>query len=114
MGMDSLITAVGYMIFLHLLIPFFYSICRVFFIIYVMGRVVSIYGFIEAFLIITVTVIFGIFSELISIRFVVVSRAFVIFLISIIYLFAVSNHQKQNSILIQLSLKIRFNKFFVL
>ena len=67
MGMGSLITAVGYMI-LHLLIPF-YSICRGFVLSFatafsntgfytfyqnnipvdVMGRVVSIYGFIEAF-----------------------------------------------------------------
>lgn len=49
-----------------------------------MGRVVSIYGFIEAFLIIIVTAIFGISSELISIRFVVVSGAFIMFLVSIV------------------------------
>ncbi len=103
MGMGSLITAVGYMIFTSSN-TFFIASVGVFVLSFatafsntgfytfyqnntpvdVMGRVVSIYGFIEAFLIITVTVIFGVFSELISMRFVVVSRAFVMFLISII------------------------------
>ena len=102
-GMGSLITAVGYMIFtssnnffiasvgvfvLSFATAFantgFYTFYQNNIPVDVMGRVVSIYGFIEAFLIITVTVIFGIFSELISIRFVVVSGAFVMFLISII------------------------------
>ncbi|WP_088344953.1 MFS transporter [Bacillus cereus] len=103
MGMGSLITAVGYMIFTSSN-TFFISSVGVFVLLFatafsntgfytfyqnnipvdVMGRVVIIYGFIEAFLIITVTVIFGVFSELISIRFVVVSGAFVMFLISII------------------------------
>ncbi|MBZ3766522.1 MFS transporter [Bacillus cereus] len=103
MGMGSLITAVGYMIFtssntffiasvgafvLSFATAFsntgFYTFYQNNIPVDVMGRVVSIYGFIEAFLIITVTVIFGVFSELISIRFVVVSGAFVMFLISII------------------------------
>ncbi|WP_404457106.1 MULTISPECIES: MFS transporter [unclassified Bacillus (in: firmicutes)] len=103
MGMGSLITAVGYMIFTSSN-TFFIASVGVFVLSFatafsntgfytfyqnnipvdVMGRVVSIYGFIEAFLIITVTVIFGVFSELISIRFVVVSGAFLMFLISII------------------------------
>lgn len=103
MGMGSLITAVGYMIFtssntffiasvgafvLSFATAFsntgFYTFYQNNIPVDVMGRVVSIYGFIEAFLIITVTVIFGVFSELISIRFVVFSGAFVMFLISII------------------------------
>ncbi len=48
-----------------------------------MERVISIYGFIEAFLIIIVTAIFGISSELISIRFIVVSGTFIMFLLLI-------------------------------
>ncbi|PFY24136.1 MFS transporter [Bacillus toyonensis] len=103
MGMGSLITAVGYMIFTYSTTFFIASVGFFvlsfatafsntgFYTFYqnnipadVMGRVLSIYGFIEAFLIITFTVIFGVFSELISIRFVVVSGAFVMFLISIL------------------------------
>lgn len=101
MGMDSLITAVSYMIFTSSN-TFFIASIGVFVLSFatafsntgfytfyqnnipvdVMGRVVSIYGFIGAILIIIVAVIFGVFSELISIRFVVVSGSFVMFLIS--------------------------------
>lgn len=48
----------------------------------VMGRIVSLYGFIEAFLIIIFTIIFGTSAELISIRFVVVSGACIMLLVS--------------------------------
>ncbi|MFS2174247.1 MFS transporter [Priestia megaterium] len=102
-GMGSLITAVGYMVFTSSN-TFFIASVGVFVLSFatafantgfytfyqnnipvdMMGRVVSIYGFIEAFLIIVVTAIFGISSELISIRFVVVSGAFIMFLVSIV------------------------------
>ncbi|WP_459503739.1 MFS transporter [Bacillus sp. C1] len=108
-GMGSLITAVGYMVFTSSN-TFFIASIGVFVLSFatafsntgfytfyqnnipvdVMGRVISIYGFIEAFLIIIFTVIFGIFSELISIRFVVVSGAFIMFLVSItLFIFSV-------------------------
>ncbi len=48
-----------------------------------MGRIVSLYGFIEAFLIIVFTVIFGISAELISIRFIVALGAFMMLIVSI-------------------------------
>ncbi|MBZ6489455.1 MFS transporter [Priestia aryabhattai] len=101
-GMGSLIIAVGYMVFTSsntffiAAVGFFVSSFATafantgFYTFYqnnipvdVMGRVISIYGFIEAFLIIVVTTIFGISSELISIRFAVVSGAFIMFLVSI-------------------------------
>ena len=101
-GMGSLITAVGYMVFTSSN-TFFIASVGVFVLSFatafantgfytfyqnnipvdMMARVVSIYGFIEAFLIIVVTAIFGISSELISIRFVVVSGASIMFLVSI-------------------------------
>ncbi|WP_322976145.1 MFS transporter, partial [Limosilactobacillus reuteri] len=90
-GMGSLITAVGYMVFTSSNTFFiaavgffvasfatafantgFYTFYQNNIPVDMMARVVSIYGFIEAFLIIVVTAIFGISSELISIRFVVV------------------------------------------
>ncbi|MEI2428119.1 MFS transporter [Priestia megaterium] len=102
-GMGSLITAVGYMVFTSSNTFFiaavgffvasfatafantgFYTFYQNNIPVDMMGRVVSIYGFIEAFLIIVVTAIFGISSELISIRFVVVSGAFIMFLVSIV------------------------------
>ncbi|MFP3886781.1 MFS transporter [Priestia filamentosa] len=49
----------------------------------IMGRIVSLYGFIEAFLIIIFTITFGISAELISIRFVVVLGAFIMLLVAI-------------------------------
>jgi MFS family permease len=50
----------------------------------VMGRVGSVYGFIEAFFIIIGTIIFGIIAELISIQFVVILGTFIMFAITII------------------------------
>ncbi|MFP7175512.1 MFS transporter [Priestia filamentosa] len=49
----------------------------------IMGRIVSLYGFIEAFLIIIFTITFGISAELISIRFVVVLGSFIMLLVAI-------------------------------
>lgn len=48
-----------------------------------MGRIVSLYGFIEAFLIIVFTVIFGISADLISIRFIIALGAFMMLIVSI-------------------------------
>lgn len=100
-GSGSLTTAIGYMVFTSsntffiASIGFFVSSFATaysntgFYTFYqnnipvdIMGRVVSIYGFIEAFLIIIATAIFGISSELISIRFAVVSGASIMFLVS--------------------------------
>ncbi|PEM20853.1 MFS transporter [Bacillus wiedmannii] len=50
----------------------------------VMGRVSSVYGFIEAFFIIIVTIVFGIMAESISIRFVVILGALIMFAVTII------------------------------
>ncbi|WP_407270358.1 MFS transporter [Radiobacillus sp. PE A8.2] len=50
----------------------------------VMGRVGSIYGFIEAFFIIVGTIIFGMMAELLSIRFVVVLGSLMMFSVTII------------------------------
>lgn len=52
----------------------------------VMGRVGSVYGFIEAFFIIIGTIIFGTMAELISIRFVVVLGSLIMFAVTIILL----------------------------
>ncbi|WP_036117993.1 MFS transporter [Lysinibacillus sphaericus] len=52
-----------------------------------MGRVGSIYGFLDAFFIILLTAIFGITAELITIRFVVVSASLVMIIVAIILLF---------------------------
>ncbi len=49
-----------------------------------MGRVGSIYGFIEAFFIIVETIIFGMMGELLSIRFVVVLGSLMMFSVTII------------------------------
>ncbi|SEH47030.1 Sugar phosphate permease [Halobacillus karajensis] len=50
----------------------------------VMGRVGSVYGFIEAFFIIIGTIIFGIMAEVISIHFVVVLGSTIMFAVTII------------------------------
>jgi MFS family permease len=50
----------------------------------VMGRVGSVYGFIEAFFIIIGTIIFGIIAELISIQFVVIIGTLIMFAVTII------------------------------
>lgn len=52
-----------------------------------MGRIGSIYGFLDAFFIILLTAIFGITAELITIRFVVVSASFVMIIVATILLF---------------------------
>ncbi len=52
-----------------------------------MGRIGSIYGFLDAFFIILLTAIFGITAELITIRFVVVSASLVMIIVAIILLF---------------------------
>lgn len=101
-GLGSIITAVGYMIFTSSNAFFIASIgCFVlsfgtafantgFYTFYqnnipvdVMGRIGSIYGFVEAFLIVVFTAIFGVASELISIRLVVVSGSSIMVLVSI-------------------------------
>ncbi|MCR1289821.1 MFS transporter [Shouchella clausii] len=50
----------------------------------VMGRVGSVYGFIEAFFIIIGTIMFGIMAEFISIRFVLVCGSLLMFVVTII------------------------------
>lgn len=52
-----------------------------------MGRIGSIYGFLDAFFIILLTAIFGITAELITIRFVVVSASLVMIIVATILLF---------------------------
>ncbi|MDT3765865.1 MFS transporter [Priestia filamentosa] len=101
-GMGSIITAGGYVLlsashtFLIAAIGFFvlsfatafantgfYTFYQNNIPIDIMGRIVSLYGFIEAFLIIIFTITFGISAELISIRFVVVLGAFIMLLVAI-------------------------------
>ncbi|WP_010649873.1 MFS transporter [Oceanobacillus massiliensis] len=50
----------------------------------VMGRVSSVYGFIEAFFIMIGTIIFGIIAEVISIQFVVILGSLIMFAVTII------------------------------
>lgn len=50
----------------------------------IMGRVGSIYGFIEAFFIIIGTIIFGMMAEFISIRFILVCGSLLMFVVTII------------------------------
>lgn len=51
-----------------------------------MGRIVSIYGIVEALLIIIITAVFGVAADIISIRYVVVSAAIIMFLVATILL----------------------------
>ena len=51
-----------------------------------MGRIGSIYGFVEAFFIIIITAIFGVAAEIISIRYVVVSAAIIMFVVATVLL----------------------------
>ncbi|MEY9979289.1 MFS transporter [Lysinibacillus sp. RC79] len=51
-----------------------------------MGRIGSIYGFVEALFIIIITAIFGVVAEIISIRYVVVSAAIIMFVVATILL----------------------------
>ncbi|MGP4082156.1 MFS transporter [Pseudalkalibacillus sp. R45] len=102
-GLGSLMISIGYMIyafsgnFLSAAIGFFilsFSMAFMntgFYTFYqnnvpvsVMGRVGSVYGFIEAFFIIIGTIIFGIMAELISIRFVVVLGSIIMITVTII------------------------------
>ncbi|AST89776.1 MULTISPECIES: MFS transporter [Sutcliffiella] len=53
----------------------------------VMGRIGSLYGFVEAFLIIVVTSVFGITAQFVSIKFTVVSGAFITLLLTGFLLF---------------------------
>ncbi|RBP00802.1 MFS transporter [Rossellomorea aquimaris] len=53
----------------------------------VMGRVGSVYGFIEAFLIIIGTITFGIIAEVISIQFIVIFGTLIMFVVTIILFF---------------------------
>lgn len=53
----------------------------------VMGRIGSLYGFVEAFLIIVVTTIFGLTAQFVSIKFTVVSGAFMTLLLTVFLLF---------------------------
>nr|WP_199738115.1 MFS transporter [Falsibacillus albus] len=101
-GMGSLITAAGYMVLtssntyliasigcfvLSFAAAFantgFYTFYQNNIPVDVMGRIGSIYGLVEASLVIVATAIFGIASELISIRFVVVSGSSIMLLVSI-------------------------------
>ncbi|MGE7675649.1 MFS transporter [Lysinibacillus sp. NPDC094403] len=51
-----------------------------------MGRIVSIYGIVEALLIIIITAVFGVAADIISIRYVVVSAAIIMFVVATILL----------------------------
>ncbi|MGN4126875.1 MFS transporter [Lysinibacillus sphaericus] len=102
-GMGSLITACGYIIFsfsytfllasmgcfiLSFATAFantgFYTFYQNNIPVNVMGRIGSIYGLVEAFLIIIVTAIFGVASEVLSIRAVVVSGSMIMLLVATI------------------------------
>ncbi|MBH0168211.1 MFS transporter [Fictibacillus sp. 18YEL24] len=66
----------------------------------VMGRVGSLYGFIEAFFIIIGTMIFGILAELISIRFVVILGTLSMFAVTLI-LFIFNTQPTKKSIILR-------------
>jgi MFS family permease len=102
-GLGSLMVSIGYMIyafsgnFLIAAIGFFILSFSMAFLdtgfntfyqnnvpVDVMGRVGSVYGFIEAFFIIIGTIIFGIMAEVISIQFVVILGSLIMFAVTII------------------------------
>lgn len=104
-GLGSLITALGYLIFtssytfliaslgcfiLSFAMAFantgFYTFYQKNIPVDSMGRIGSIYGFVEALFIIIITAIFGVTAEIISIRYVVVSAAIIMFVVAIILL----------------------------
>ncbi|MFC0522823.1 MFS transporter [Pontibacillus salicampi] len=104
-GMGSMITAIGYMVFtssntfliasvgcfgLSFATAFantgFYTFYQTNIPVDVMGRIGSAYSLVEALLIIVFTAIFGIVSDLISIRFVVVSGASIMLIVSVVLL----------------------------
>lgn len=62
----------------------------------VMGRIGSIYGFLEAFLVIVITSIFALTAQLISIQFVVVSGAIFMLMLSAVLFFFTSQPSKSN------------------
>ncbi|MFC9541346.1 MFS transporter [Lysinibacillus sp. NPDC056959] len=101
-GLGSLITALGYLIFtssytfliaslgffiLSFAMAFantgFYTFYQNNIPVDSMGRIGSIYGFVEALFIIIITAVFGVAAEIISIRYVVVSAALIMLLVSI-------------------------------
>lgn len=104
-GMGSLITALGYLIFTSSF-SFFVAALGCFVLSFAtafantgfytfyqnnipsksMGRIGSIYGFFEALFIIILTAIFGIFAEWITIRSVVVSASFMMLVVAVILL----------------------------
>ncbi len=100
-GLGSLITASGYIMFAFsytfllasigcFILSFatafantgFYTFYQNNIPVHVMGRIGSIYGLVEAFLIIIVTAIFGFASEVLSIRVVVVSGSLIMLLVA--------------------------------
>ena len=102
-GFGSVMTAVGYIVFsssssFHIAIvgcfvlsfatafanTGFYTFYQTNIPVHVMGRIVSVYGVIEAFLVILVTIVFGLVAELISIRFVVVSGSWVMLVVAVV------------------------------
>jgi hypothetical protein len=62
----------------------------------IMGRIGSIYGFVEAFLVIMVTFIFAITAQLISIQFVVISGALLTLILTIILFLCSSQPSESN------------------
>ena len=104
-GMGSLITALGYLTFTSsytfLIASFgcfilsfatafantgFYTFYQNNIPVDSMGRIGSIYGFVEALFIIIITAVFGVTAEIISIRYVVVSAAIIMFVVATILL----------------------------
>lgn len=104
-GMGSLITALGYLTFTSsytfliaslgcFILSFatafantgFYTFYQNNIPVDSMGRIGSIYGFIEALFIIIITAIFGVVAEIISIRYVVVSAAIIMFVVAFVLL----------------------------
>lgn len=114
-GMGSIITAIGYIVFTSsntfliaavgcFVLAFatafantgFYTFYQNNIPVNVMGRIGSIYGLVEAFLIIIATAVFGITAELISIRFVVVLGAWITLVVSGILFISNLQSSKKN------------------
>ncbi|MCM3757296.1 MFS transporter [Sporosarcina aquimarina] len=121
-GIGSLLTSVGYIVFsssstFHIAIvgcfvlsfasafanTGFYTFYQNNIPVDVMGRIGSIYGVIEAFLVILLTVVFGILAEVISIRVVVITGAWIMLVIAIVLF--VYNIQSSKSNLYSTSMK---------
>ena len=100
-GIGSLLTAVGYIVFsssttfniaivgcfvLSFASAFantgFYTFYQNNIPVHVMGRIASVYGVIEAFLIILLTIIYGLVAEMVSIRLVVVSGSWLMLVVA--------------------------------